>query len=76
MPLTNGDVTGSSAQLLPDGEILNFTKALQILESEYSSRDGLHVTQLLDSQKHGGLTYNDFLVLPGFIGEWIRSIRT
>jgi IMP dehydrogenase len=27
------------------------------------------VDTLLDSDKHGALTYNDFLVLPGYIGE-------
>ena len=33
----------------------------------YKQRDGLSLAQLLDSQVHGGLTYNDFLVLPGHI---------
>ncbi|KAJ5087033.1 hypothetical protein NUU61_008340 [Penicillium alfredii] len=47
-------------------EIQDYTKALDILK-EYSSGDGLHVDTLLDSDKHGALTYNDFLVLPGSI---------
>ncbi|KAL8393487.1 hypothetical protein RB595_003301 [Gaeumannomyces hyphopodioides] len=38
------------------------------LLKEYESRDGLDVRQLLDSKVNGGLTYNDFLVLPGYIG--------
>lgn len=33
----------------------------------YANADGLSLAQLLDSQVHGGLTYNDFLVLPGHI---------
>ena len=35
--------------------------------STYKSRDGLKVDELIDSRLHGGLTYNDFLVLPGYI---------
>lgn len=33
----------------------------------YANADGLSVSELMDSRAHGGLTYNDFLVLPGFI---------
>merc|ERR1712000_314798 len=36
--------------------------------AEYNSRDGLDLHQLMDTTKHGGLTYNDFLLLPGYIG--------
>ncbi|KAI9475851.1 MAG: inosine-5'-monophosphate dehydrogenase [Benjaminiella poitrasii] len=35
--------------------------------NEYGRRDGLSVESLMDEQLSGGLTYNDFLVLPGFI---------
>ena len=70
MPLTNGDMTGGNVQLLPDQKTMDFTKALDVLESEYLSQDGLEVEQLLDSHRNGGLTYNDFLVLPGYIGKW------
>ncbi|KAG2214940.1 hypothetical protein INT46_004741 [Mucor plumbeus] len=35
--------------------------------NEYGRRDGLSVEALMDEQLSGGLTYNDFLVLPGFI---------
>ena len=69
MPLTNGDATGSTAELMPQQKALDFRKALEVLEAEYPSRDGLDVRQLIDSQKRGGLTYNDFLVLPGYIGK-------
>lgn len=31
------------------------------------TKDGLTGTQLFDAQISGGLTYNDFLILPGYI---------
>jgi IMP dehydrogenase len=67
MPLTNGDVMTESAFFGPAKHILDHTKALQVLK-EYESKDGLDITDLLDSKKHGGLTYNDYLILPGYIG--------
>ncbi|KAG6820537.1 hypothetical protein H0H93_015708 [Arthromyces matolae] len=33
----------------------------------YPRNDGLSVVDLMDSRVHGGLTYNDFLLLPGKI---------
>lgn len=48
-------------------KVLDHTKALELLK-EYESRDGLDLHELMDTQKHGGLTYNDFLLLPGYIG--------
>lgn len=33
----------------------------------YNRKDGLSVSELLNSDTHGGLTYNDFLLLPGKI---------
>ena len=41
-------------------------KASEFLET-YKRADGLAVSELMDSEKHGGLTYNDFLLLPGKI---------
>ena len=41
-------------------------QALQVLQ-EYKHRDGLSIRDLMDSRIHGGLTYNDFLLLPGKI---------
>ncbi|KAI9305688.1 IMP dehydrogenase/GMP reductase [Cunninghamella echinulata] len=35
--------------------------------NEYKTRDGLSIEALLDEQLSGGLTYNDFLILPGYI---------
>lgn len=46
--------------------VQDYTKALEFL-STYLEKDGLSVTDLLDSKARGGLTYNDFLVLPGKI---------
>ncbi|KAI9356929.1 IMP dehydrogenase/GMP reductase [Pilaira anomala] len=34
---------------------------------EYNHKDGLSVEALMDEQLSGGLTYNDFLILPGYI---------
>ncbi|ORX54393.1 inosine-5'-monophosphate dehydrogenase [Hesseltinella vesiculosa] len=46
--------------------VLDHTQALSVLK-EYKERDGLSAEQLLDEQWSGGLTYNDFLILPGYI---------
>lgn len=48
-------------------KVLDHTTALAVL-GEYKSRDGLDRQELMDTTKHGGLTYNDFLILPGYIG--------
>lgn len=70
MPILNGDASGSTAPLLAVNKPpLDYAKALEILEEEYDSRDGLSVYDLIDSKKNGALTYNDFLVLPGYIGK-------
>jgi IMP dehydrogenase len=34
---------------------------------EYEHKDGLAIEELMDEQLSGGLTYNDFLILPGYI---------
>lgn len=68
MPLTNGDVATSNPQLAPGQTLIDHRSALEFLENEYKHQDGLDVHTLLDSKSHGGLTYNDFLVLPGYIG--------
>jgi hypothetical protein len=59
MPATNGPNANS--------EVLDYRKAVEVLD-EYKTRDGLSIDDLMDSRVHGGLTYNDFLVLPGYIG--------
>ncbi|KAH7319414.1 IMP dehydrogenase/GMP reductase [Rhexocercosporidium sp. MPI-PUGE-AT-0058] len=63
MPHTNG----VKSHFGPTSDILHHSKALEVLK-QYEERDGLDIESLLDSKKHGGLTYNDFLVLPGYIG--------
>lgn len=78
MPLTNGDVGTNAAQLTPGNSTLDHTTALDVLRSE--ERDGIDVKTLLNSNSHGGLTYNDFLILPGYIGRrptgWTKQVET
>ena len=67
MPIANGDIangTPASRKV----EVLDYRKALQVLESDYESRDGLDIKSLVNSKENGALTYNDFLILPGYIG--------
>jgi len=66
MPHTNGDAKPPSV-FGPSKDLLHHSKALEVLK-QYEERDGLDIKSLLDSKRHGGLTYNDFLVLPGYIG--------
>ena len=51
---------------MPSKPYLDPSTALQEL-SNYARSDGLSVADLMDSMIHGGLTYNDFLLLPGKI---------
>ncbi|WVF66638.1 inosine-5'-monophosphate dehydrogenase [Kwoniella sp. CBS 6097] len=46
--------------------LLNAADALSYLE-QYPRGDGLSLHELMDSRENGGLTYNDFLMLPGHI---------
>lgn len=69
MTITNKEAAPGGAM---KAEIEDYTKALEVLET-YATQDGLDVDTLLDSDKHGALTYNDFLVLPGYIGASSRS---
>ncbi|BCR85250.1 putative IMP dehydrogenase [Aspergillus chevalieri] len=64
MTLGQGDNQGFAMK----AEIQDYSKALEVLEKDYPTRDGLDVDTLLDSNEHGALTYNDFLILPGHIG--------
>jgi IMP dehydrogenase len=50
-----------------NAKVLDFKTAEEVLK-EYDSRDGLSIQDLMNSKVHGGLTYNDFLILPGYIG--------
>ncbi|EEQ32844.1 inosine-5'-monophosphate dehydrogenase [Microsporum canis] len=70
MPLSNGDAHSARTVTSLGGrtEFVDCSKALDVLKTEYTSGDGLDIKELLDSNKRGALTYNDFLVLPGYIG--------
>jgi len=73
MPIMNGgtaiDMNGShSVQTALNSKALDHTKAVEML-AEYSEGDGLDVQTLMNSKTNGGLTYNDFLILPGYIGS-------
>ena len=48
----------------PSKQFLDPSEALAHLQT-YPRSDGLSVQELMNSQLHGGLTYNDFLMLPG-----------
>mgnify|MGYP002717853445 FL=1 len=65
MPITAGDAAPGAAM---KAEITDYAKALEVVKT-YTTADGLDADTLLDSDKHGALTYNDFLILPGYIGK-------
>lgn len=46
--------------------LLDASKATEYLK-DYKSKDGLDIKSLIDSSNFGGLTYNDFLILPNLI---------
>ncbi|KAI0301049.1 IMP dehydrogenase/GMP reductase [Multifurca ochricompacta] len=54
---------------------LDPSKAFKELEN-YPSSDGLSVKDLMNSFQHGGLTYNDFLMLPGKIDFSAHEVIT
>jgi hypothetical protein len=57
-------VTNFTSKIWPMS--LDPSTALQYLDS-YTRPDGLSVSDLMESRVHGGLAYNDFLLLPGKI---------
>ena len=73
MTITNGDASAPTVPLLRSKTILDHTRALEYLEKEYP-QDGLDVHTLLNSKNNGALTYNDFLILPGYIGNHFTSM--
>ena len=52
----------------------DYRTALEYLET-FEKKDGLSVSELMDSDVRGGLTYNDFLVLPGFVDFPASSVH-
>ncbi|TPX17194.1 uncharacterized protein E0L32_003312 [Thyridium curvatum] len=63
MPFSNGVVSSVNG----NSKFLDYKNAEAALK-EYSNLDGLSIQELMDSKVHGGLTYNDFLLQPGYIG--------
>lgn len=61
MPQLNGNTNQT------EKATLDYRAAVDILK-EGQEVDGLSVQELVDSRKNGGLTYNDFLMLPDYIG--------
>ncbi len=68
MPLSNGEAVDGQSSLLGTFKPLDYTKAVEVLNDIHQDRDGLDAATLLDSARNGGLAYNDFLILPGYIG--------
>jgi hypothetical protein len=75
--ITNGISQLSTSKDVSNGKsaFLDPSSALSHLAS-YSRSDGLSVQDLMDSTKHGGLTYNDFLMLPGHIDFAASAVVT
>lgn len=61
MPAKNGSAANGTPA------VLDYKTAVEVLK-EYETHDGLSIRDLMDARVHGGLTYNDFLLLPGYIG--------
>lgn len=76
MPISNGDVASNGIDINRKVEKLDWRQAVDVLKTEYESRDGMDVHTLLNSSKNGALTYNDFLILPGYIGKISRPSST
>ncbi|KAI0029785.1 putative inosine-5'-monophosphate dehydrogenase [Vararia minispora EC-137] len=49
---------------------------METLNEYYTRADGLSVAELMNSTLHGGLTYNDFLLLPGKINFPAHVVST
>ncbi|KAI6033436.1 inosine-5'-monophosphate dehydrogenase IMD2 [Pisolithus microcarpus] len=56
-------------------EFLDPADAVAHLQT-YASSDGLSVEELMNGRVHGGLTYNDFLLLPGKIDFPASDVTT
>ena len=50
-----------------NGDRANGVPSKASLNEPVPREDGLSASELFDSKVHGGLTYNDFILLPGFI---------
>jgi IMP dehydrogenase len=63
---TNGNASTSHLPPRDKSSFASPSDAMKLVE-EYARGDGLSLAELMDSRKNGGLTYNDFLMLPGHI---------
>jgi len=71
---SNGDIDGvhlkkpqSEVSQMSNGSHPAGSGRAAALLKQYSSKDGIAIHDLMDEKKNGGLTYNDFLLLPGHI---------
>ncbi len=60
---------------MPSKAYLDPSTALEHLAT-YPSSDGLSANDLMNSHTHGGLTYNDVLILPGKIDFAAHDVLT
>ncbi|KAI0786547.1 IMP dehydrogenase [Abortiporus biennis] len=60
---------------MPNKSYLDPSTALEHLKT-YDHSDGLSISELMNSRIHGGLTYNDFLMLPGKIDFAAGEVTT
>ena len=75
MPQLNGYHEDGPVPAITKGvQVLDHKSALDVLQDEKQEKDGLSAQQLIDSKANGGLTYNDFLVLPGYIGAHLTLV--
>jgi IMP dehydrogenase len=59
----------------PSKSFLDPSEAFDELR-KYPASDGLSVNELMNSTLHGGLTYNDLLILPGKIDFSAHEVVT
>jgi IMP dehydrogenase len=66
--MPSAQINGDSSASAParSSNVANAADAMALLK-EYTRGDGLALNELMDSRRNGGLTYNDFLMLPGHI---------
>lgn len=53
--------------------MLDYSTAESVL-AEYTTRDGSSAKELMSNPAHGGLTYNDILLLPGYIDFGAKDV--
>ena len=66
--MPSAQINGDSSASAParSSSVAKASDAMALLK-EYTRGDGLALNELMDSRRNGGLTYNDFLMLPGHI---------